>query len=201
MIQSLIDAVTVDKDQPLEGLKVVEVVMSTPSLVVLYQEDIRDALECNNNYAQRDIIPTSLTKGYVNPSSSVAGIVGNSCSVCSNYKDVEGCEGEEREMPPRRVFTVEYNNSSLHVRLQTLTIPLLEYEPYNEEDTMMSFDFNCLASIHGGNTGGPYDPEDPDDFERYIEDMSGFLGIFHEPPRIKAPLRTYKLLETVFRSG
>ncbi|KAL8648574.1 MAG: hypothetical protein Q9226_005936, partial [Calogaya cf. arnoldii] len=137
-----------------EGAWYPRILVSTPHLVALYQEDILDAIDYASHLLyQGGAVMVPITKGYDQPRASIAAMASNGRGLCPNYTDVEACEREERKMPERRVWTIEYTSNSLHIQLQTLKVARLGYQPYEEQDTQTSFDFNCRTSTHGFGLG------------------------------------------------
>lgn len=192
-----------------EGAWYPRVLVSTPHLVALYQEDILDAIE----YGSKKVflggaVMMPVTRGYNQPHTSIAAIAGNGWGLCANYTNVEDCRMEEMAMPERKVWTIEYTDTSLHVQLQILKLARLEYEPYDQRNTRTSFDFNCRASLHGPGPESPYfDPDDPSRAsERYADDMMAFLADLPRSLKDQGPItevqivsdcRTDKLLRTM----
>ena len=193
MINELVSTIEYGRNYDVAGAREVQVLVSTPHLIGLYQEDILDAIEYQGVYLS-GIVPRSLTKDYVHPRESIAAMAGSGWGLCSNYTDIKECEREEEQMNPRRVWTIEYTNSSLHVRLETLRLAHLKYEAYNAEDTMTSFVFNCNASLNGGQPGGPYDPKDPEAGDRYANDMFHFLGSLPRATRDQGPITDVQIM-------
>ncbi|KAL9038329.1 MAG: hypothetical protein Q9180_003204 [Flavoplaca navasiana] len=192
-----------------EGAWYPRILVSTPHLVALYQEDILDAIEYGSEKVfLGGAVMMPVTRGYDQPRTSIAAMAGNGWGLCANYTDVEDCRMEEMEMPERRLWTIEYTDTSLHVQLQTLKLARLEYEPYDQRNTRISFDFNCHASLHGPRPESPYFvPDDPNRAsERYADDMMAFLGDLPRILRDQGPItevqilsdcRTDKLLRTM----
>ncbi|KAL9634704.1 MAG: hypothetical protein Q9204_002889 [Flavoplaca sp. TL-2023a] len=192
-----------------EGAWYPRILVSTPHLVALYQEDILDAIEYGSGKVfLGGAVMMPVTKGYDQPHTSIAAIAGNGWGLCANYTDIEDCRMEEMAMPERRVWTIEYTDTSLHVQLQTLKLARLEYESYDQRNTRTSFDFNCYRSLHGPSSESPYfDPDDPNrDSERYTDDMMAFLEDLPRNLKDQGPItevqilsdcRTDKLLRTM----
>ena len=153
------------------GILNIAVLVSTPHLVALYEEDILDAINYQGT-VNPGIYFTLVNgyEGYDQPRASIAGMAGEGWGICSNYTDIDACDQEENLMPPRRVYTVEYTNSSLHLRLQTISVARLDYEPYSEDETITSFNYNCHFTLHGRGS------DDPDDYDRYWEEMYNLLS-------------------------
>ncbi|KAL8791157.1 MAG: hypothetical protein Q9195_005996 [Heterodermia aff. obscurata] len=133
------------------GLRENAVLVSTPHLIALYEEDILDAIEFQPIVTDLAMTPIDGREGYNQPRESVAAMAGNGWGLCSNYTDRKACEQEESRMPLRRVYTIEYTNTSLHLRLQSISVPRLEYESYRDDSAYTSFSINCHASHSAPN--------------------------------------------------
>ncbi|KAL8844254.1 MAG: hypothetical protein Q9176_001429 [Flavoplaca citrina] len=165
--------------------------------MALYQEDILDAIKYGSEKVYLGgAVMMPVTRGYDQPHTSIAAIAGNGWGLCANYTDIEDCRMEEMAMPERRVWTIEYTETSLHVQLQTLKLARLEYEPYDQGNTRTSFDFNCHASLHGPSPESPYfDPDDPTRAsERYADDMMAFLEDLPRNLKDQGPITEVQIL-------
>ncbi|KAL8887032.1 MAG: hypothetical protein Q9215_005343 [Flavoplaca cf. flavocitrina] len=162
-----------DSFMHVEGAWYPRILVSTPHIMALYQEDILDAIKYGSEKVYLGgAVMMPVTRGYDQPHTSIAAIAGNGWGLCANYTDIEDCRMEEMAMPERRVWTIEYTETSLHVQLQTLKLARLEYEPYDQGNTRTSFDFNCHASLHGPSPESPYfDPDDPTRASERIKDQ------------------------------
>lgn len=158
------------------GPRIDAVLVSTPHLVALYEEDILEAIDYEPILAPLSMYPINGRKNFYQPRQSIAGMAGNGWGLYSNYTDPEACKQEESEMPVRRVYTIEYTNTWLHAGLQTIEVPRLEYGPYSEDETLTSFDFNRHAKL-----------TTPDQ-ESYWKEFGAFLSYLPRMTKDEGPI-------------
>ena len=136
------------------GLRVDAALVSTPHLPGLYQEDILDAIEYSGSHAIAGglaLTPINGRSGYDQPRNPLAAMAGNGWGLCRNYTNVLACEAEEKSMPTKRVFTIEFTNSSLHTDLQSIKNPHLHYESYSPVTSQTTFSLSCTITENTHN--------------------------------------------------
>ena len=94
------------------GTCVDSVLVSIPHNPGLYEEDILDTIQKPGVLPELAMIPINGRDGFDQPHVSIAAMASNCWEIYSNFTDIEACEQEEDEMPTRRLYTVEYTNSS-----------------------------------------------------------------------------------------
>ncbi|KAL8646090.1 MAG: hypothetical protein Q9210_006327 [Variospora velana] len=150
--------------------------VSFASLPGLYEEDIIDSLRV---YGVLSLTPKNL---YSHPHSALAAFAANGFGLCSNYTDVTACEEEESEMPEHWVYTLEYTNTSLDARLSRMSVASLEYEAYDTEHTLPSFDLGYAAF------------ESRPDKDRYWAEVTVFLSRLPRTFQHEGPITILSLL-------
>ena len=151
------------------GLRVDAALVSTPHLPGLYQEDILDAIEYGGSHAIAGglaLTPINGRSGYDQPRSVLAAMAGNGWGICKNYTNIPACEAEENSMPTKRVFTIEFTNSSLYTNLQSIKNPHLHYEPYSPASSRTTFSLSCTITENTHNK---------EEAERNWQEMISFL--------------------------
>ncbi|KAL9038907.1 MAG: hypothetical protein Q9214_005094, partial [Letrouitia sp. 1 TL-2023] len=114
--------------------------VTSPNLIALYQEDLIDAIEYFGIMPPTALYSASNRNAYNQPRNALAGFAGNGMGLCKNVTDEEACKEEEGKMPIRLVYTLEYTNTSLHVRIDLLAVAHLQYESYEDGGALTSFD-------------------------------------------------------------
>ena len=105
------------------GEKITEAVASTPNLVALYDEDVRDAFE------HSDLKFPPLTRFDYKPVSTIAAYLGYGMGICQNYTDRYKCWYEQHYMPFHTVMAVTFTRHVLHVTLTPVQSILYIWEP------------------------------------------------------------------------
>ena len=111
------------------GIKVSAAGVSVPHLPALYQDDIQDILAYGgmayliiDGYFRRLLWETAV------------GYAGHGLGLCTDYRDVENCRRELRQMPQRDVLSVHYAPNALTLSLAVLETPLMVWEPRYRHD-------------------------------------------------------------------
>ena len=126
-----------------QGARIDCAVVSTPHIAALYEEDILDAINLWLFLPQTLLRSINGPDGYDQPRALLAGFAGYGLGLCSNYTDIDSCGKENSKMPERRVFMAEWSSTSLHLRLKTITVAMMEYEPADDEFTITDLQHGC----------------------------------------------------------
>ncbi|KAI4149531.1 MAG: hypothetical protein L6R39_002481 [Caloplaca ligustica] len=119
--------------------------VSFPSLPGLYEEDILDGLPAYGVLPETGWLTVTPYELYNHPHNAMAAFAASGFGLCANYTDAAACEEEESAMPEHWVYTLEYTNASIHARLSRMSVARLDYEPFNGEHAVTSFDLGYAA--------------------------------------------------------
>jgi hypothetical protein len=114
------------KAQSALGIHITSAVIAIPHLVALYQDDIQDAFE----YLGLEYLHPHR---YYSPLlwDSAASFAGYGFGLCSDWKDAEKCEAEDRAMPDVTLFVVNYSKDALLTSFSEIKTATMLWEPNN----------------------------------------------------------------------
>ena len=160
------------------GHPITEAVASTPNLVALYDEDVRDAFEfvglkfSKLPYWQHKVLSTG------------AAYAGYGMGLCGDYTDQAACWYEQKDMPQETIMAVTFTQHALHVTLSGIQSVLWIWEP--QYRTHWDWELGL----------GKLEEEGVDEDEYWAEVVEAMRFVMHDRPHYPKPQKILLLGES-----